>query len=81
MDKVYNLANELCEQVEKTMRDTYKVKVVGHFEIKDYLVIMSFATDKKMVRLTYFKEEILKGVSAITVMTLLVEDFGLISAQ
>lgn len=70
-------ASALVNKVQKEMRDTYDVKVVGHFEIRDYLVVFSFATDMKAQRLTYFKEEILKGVSAVTVTTLLAEGFGL----
>lgn len=81
MSIVYNLASQLCYETVKIVREKYNVKIVANFEIRGYLVIFSFATDMRMQRLTYFSEELQKGISAITVTALLAEAFSFTEPQ
>jgi hypothetical protein len=78
MSLIYNTVSKLCDEVVKDVRSKYGVKVCASFEVKGYYIAMSFATDQRQVRLSYFKEEIERGVATITVMGQLEEAFNLV---
>jgi hypothetical protein len=77
MSLIYNTVSKLCDEVVKDVRNKYGVKVCASFEVKGYYIAMSFATDQRQVRLSYFKEEIERGVAPTKITAKLEEAFNL----
>lgn len=78
MSTVYQSVSALVHETIGVLRSRYGVKVVGSFEQNGFFWVLSFATDKKMVKQNYFAEEIMRGIKPDSVVDALAESFGFI---